>query len=1003
MSQLPAFFLLSLPLVAVFAMFSIGIVVIYRASRVLNLSHGAMAMVPAFVAWTVWRTGIPPVLATVVGVVAGVVIGLVVERAFVRTLRVQGSTAQTVGTVAALGLLMALAIKVWGTTPRLGMKVFPEGGISVGASLFRWGHMGLFGIALLASAAFFALFRYTDVGLAMRAAADNRRAASLMGIDPDHTTKLAWAIGGGLAAIAGILLAAVTTLHPINLSLIVLPGFVAALIGGLESLPGAVAGATVVGLVQGMVPAFGLIPGIGKFVAQIGFPQLVLTILALGVMMGRGSRFAGAATGNEAVATATVPRMRKRPRAAAGEGVLGVLRQRPELVAVGIGALVWPWLGVPISFVGDAIQASVILLVGLSLVLLTGWVGQISLGQAAFVGIGAFVTGILSEKASLPFPMNLPVSAGIAAGVAALLGLVALRVRGLYLAVATLIFMWMSSEFLFRQPWLVGAGTAPTPDIGRPDAFPFFDLSNRRTFYYIAIAAAATALWAVANVRDSKTGRAFAAVRGSEMAAVSLGIDVTRYKLLAFAMSGFLAGAAGNILIVGSGAASPDEFNFNTSLFYLAVAVVGGLTSLGGAAGAAILFAGLEELFFRVQALAGWLDVVSAGLLAFVLLAYPGGLARVPESLEGALRLARVRTGPILRRLAPAGRAWATLVAAAIARIPRRRPVPVAAADGPDGLVDAFGPHGEILEAAALGTEPDFDIPAMGNGEVRSTDAAVMTELVLPVERSTDRTQREALLEARDVVVRFGGLLAVDTVSLSVREGEIVGLIGPNGAGKTTTFNAISGLVVPTAGTVHLFGEDVTDWPVHRRAELGVARTFQVIQLFSHLTVFDNLLVATHVQNPTGVFSHLVVSGVALEEESAARERVWAAIDLLDLHEIALRPVAGLPFGMLRMVEVARAIVTAAPLWMLDEPASGLDNAETTQLIELLRFVRDELDVSMLLIEHDVRMVTSVSDYMYVIDRGMPLAEGRPEEIQRDEKVMAAYLGEATPATAQAR
>lgn len=276
---------LSLPLIAAYAIFAIGIVVIFRASKVLNIAHGAMAMVPAYFTYEMNKRGIPIGAALFAGIISGGVLGVVVERAFVRPLRAVGPTAQTVGTVAALGLMVALVGRVWGTGTIPAPAVFPEGDIHLGTSTLRYGQIGLLLVMLVVTVALTALLQFTDIGLAMRGAADNRRAASLMGVDPDVATTGAWILGGVTAAIAGILLASVTQLQPLTLSLQAIPAFVAALIGGLGSLYGAVVGALIVGLLTGIVP------NIPSFRGVTGLSQVVPTILALVVMAFRGQRY----------------------------------------------------------------------------------------------------------------------------------------------------------------------------------------------------------------------------------------------------------------------------------------------------------------------------------------------------------------------------------------------------------------------------------------------------------------------------------------------------------------------------------------------------------------------------------------------------------------------------------------------------------------------------------------------------------------------------------------
>ncbi len=249
------------------------------------------------------------------------------------------------------------------------------------------------------------------------------------------------------------------------------------------------------------------------------------------------------------------------------------------------------------------------------------------------------------------------------------------------------------------------------------------------------------------------------------------------------------------------------------------------------------------------------------------------------------------------------------------------------------------------------------------------------------------------LLEVRDVAVRFEGIVALDGVSFALQKGQVLGLIGPNGAGKTTMFNCLSRLYTPTSGDVLFEGKSILGRPAHEMAAIGIGRTFQNVALFSRLTVRENVLIGGHSHTSSNFFGDSLRLPGSRRTESHLEATAQELIDYLELNDVADRPVAGLPFGTQKRVELARALSARPKLLLLDEPAGGLNHDELHELGRLVRQIRDDRDVTVLLVEHHMGLVMSISDNVIALNFGKKIAEGPPDEVRKDPELIRAYLG----------
>ncbi|HET6673598.1 MAG TPA: branched-chain amino acid ABC transporter ATP-binding protein/permease [Agromyces sp.] len=616
------------------------------------------------------------------------------------------------------------------------------------------------------------------------------------------------------------------------------------------------------------------------------------------------------------------------------------------------------------SMMNIAVFAMIFALPAIGLSLLMGLAGQVSLGQAAFFAIGAYTHAILLQK----FEVNGVVAAiggVIAAMLAALLvGLPMLRLRGHYLALATLGLGFI--VMIAVREWDFTGRTTGIYGFGRPEVFGI-PIDNNGLFFWFVAPFVIIGLILALNLTRSRAGRALSAVNDSELAAESLGVNTYSLRVKVFTLSAGFAGLGGVFYAYQVQIVSPQVAEFHVSVELLLMVVIGGLGSVWGAVAGAfiveLLSEGLRDLIPAIiPGATGEVQLIGYGLvLILVIILLPGGLYQV------------VRTAWLAVKRRMATRKTATDAAAAAAAS--------GAPIGDQGVGEA--------PTRAFGGLPD-ESPAAGGSGLDGIDADAATQVPAVPAVSTPIATGEPILEVRGLTKRYGGVVAVDDVSLTVHAGRILGLIGPNGAGKTTCFNMITGAISPTSGTVTFLGEEIQSRKPHVGAVRGLTRTFQNLQVFSSTDVVGNVYMGRYRKGRAGILRGML--GLQGHEQYHHEQIAHDILDTMRLGDVADLAAGDLPFGRQRMMEVCRALAAEPALLLLDEPMAGLSGKEREMLATLLRALRDA-GLTIVLVEHDVAQVMSLADTVAVLDDGVLIAHGDPESVRNDPAVIVAYLG----------
>lgn len=962
---------------AIYALLAIGFTLIFNVTGVLALAQGAFVSMGALTMYSFLYTAHMPIvaafLATMVVILA---VMAIIEWVIIRPAIVRISHTNLLMLMG--GLLTAFegaAFLIWGSTPYT-LKPFTAGKpFDVGGVIIASQDIWVLGTMVLCVVVLWAFLTKTPIGRGMRATSENMDAARLMGVPVERMILLSFVISALLGVIAGAVIAPVTSLDYSSMASFTNDGLIAVTLGGLGSIFGSLSG----GLVLGVVLA--LLSGYVSSVFGTAFGLVLLVVMLAVRPQGLLGRIRGARAD---VAARTMGKLRmpvRLPRPVSWSG----------MTLFALVMLVLPTFMASSKYFTTVNIVGIFCLALVGLELVTGIAGQVSLGQAGFMAIGGYTAAILVVDHHVTWILGMLAGIALSIIAAVIIGLVGSRVRGMYMAIVTLAFG------IFVQAMGNGLSVTGGPSglFGIPSFAVFgysFDTETR--FYYLIWALVGVALVITSNIIRSSRGRIYRAMHEDDVGARSLGLNTRRAKVAVFVFSAILGSIAGTLYASYFHYFSPGMTGSAESLTMITMLVVGGAgTQFGPLLGVALLTF-LPDIS---QSVANDALLIDGGLLVLALRFLPGGLfGGFSDLVNKALAFTPWQRSTSVLPTSWEGGAMSSEGAMAtndstggVQKGMDSEPLPAGRSPGQGYTSTADASHRTASEALVTVDG------ASGNGASAPSPGVETighTRLASRTGKSQLRGGDGYALRVQGLVKSFGGVRAVRDVSFDVPEGSVVALIGPNGAGKSTVFNLVTNIYRPDAGSVRLWGHEIAGQTPDQITSSGLFRTFQTSRVFRQLTVMENVLVGGYVlRKQTYVEQMLWARRVRRDEKDLVR-RASAILDVVGLADRADEPAYILPLAAQKYLDVARALMSGAPLLMFDEPGAGMNDAESADLGTMMLAIR-EAGHSIVVVDHNMALVMGIADEVTVMDAGLVIAQGSPSMVQQDEQVIDAYFG----------